>query len=382
MKIVIVNCFDTYKERINLIYEYFVSKGNEVHIVHSNYMHFKKDYIAYESSENYHYINTRPYKKNLSIARLLSHYQFATDAFKKVEELQPDILYAVIPPNSIAKKASDYKERHTNTKLVFDLIDLWPETMPFGNINSFPPFILWKNFRDTGIKNADLIITECNLYQSVLRRRLRDKNTQTLYLAKEDIDYSVKIDNNLPTDIFNIAYLGSINNIIDLDLIPKILKELNEIKPTYFHIIGDGESKEKLITKIMEYNVKIIDHGKVYDYNQKKAIFDKCHYGLNIMKESVCVGLTMKSIDYFQHGLPIINNIQADTTYFVENYNIGFNINSNNVKEVSKKISLLDTNSIIKMKQNSKDLFTQFFSETAFKGRMDELFSVREGEIC
>jgi len=100
------------------------------------------------------------------------------------------------------------------------------------------------------------------------------------------------------------------------------------------------------------------------------------------MKESVCVGLTMKSIDYFQHGLPIINNIQADTTYFVENYNIGFNVNDNNVKEVSEKISLVDPNSIIKMKQNSKDLFSQFFSETAFKRKMDELFDVGEGGIC
>lgn len=41
------------------------------------------------------------------------------------------------------------------------------------------------------------------------------------------------------------------------------------------------------------------------------------------MKDNVCVGLTMKSIDYFQHGLPIINNIQEDTTEIVKQYKVG-----------------------------------------------------------
>ena len=43
------------------------------------------------------------------------------------------------------------------------------------------------------------------------------------------------------------------------------------------------------------------------------------------MKKSVCVGLTMKSIDYFEFGLPIINNIKGDTWNAVEEYGIGIN---------------------------------------------------------
>lgn len=31
------------------------------------------------------------------------------------------------------------------------------------------------------------------------------------------------------------------------------------------------------------------------------------------MKTSVCVGLTMKSLDYYAGGLPIINTIAGDT---------------------------------------------------------------------
>ena len=57
---------------------------------------------------------------------------------------------------------------------------------------------------------------------------------------------------------------------------------------------------------------EVFYHGKVFDSKEKNRIFETCHYGLNIMKDSVFVGLTMKSMDYFE-GLPIINNIQGDT---------------------------------------------------------------------
>ena len=41
-------------------------------------------------------------------------------------------------------------------------------------------------------------------------------------------------------------------------------------------------------------------------------IINQCHYALNIMKKDVCVGMTMKSLDYFSFGIPIVNNIEGD----------------------------------------------------------------------
>ena len=40
------------------------------------------------------------------------------------------------------------------------------------------------------------------------------------------------------------------------------------------------------------------------------------------MKDSVFVGLTMKSIDYFEAGLPILNTIKGDTWKFVDELGI------------------------------------------------------------
>ena len=55
------------------------------------------------------------------------------------------------------------------------------------------------------------------------------------------------------------------------------------------------------------------------------------------MKQSVVVGLTMKSIDYFEGGLPIINNIHGDTWEIVLREKIGYNIDKEkNCKDIIK----------------------------------------------
>ena len=41
------------------------------------------------------------------------------------------------------------------------------------------------------------------------------------------------------------------------------------------------------------------------------------------MKESVCIGLTMKSVDYFRHGLPILSTIGGDTADLIDTEGVG-----------------------------------------------------------
>ena len=34
----------------------------------------------------------------------------------------------------------------------------------------------------------------------------------------------------------------------------------------------------------------------------------QCHAGINIYREGLYIGLTVKCIDYFEHGMPIVND--------------------------------------------------------------------------
>jgi hypothetical protein len=92
----------------------------------------RKDYRK-EEKKDYFFVKSKRYHKNLSIKRLASHYKFSKDAFNIVKKIEPNILYVLLPPNSLAKYSSIYKNTHNEVKLIFDIIDLWPETMPIGN---------------------------------------------------------------------------------------------------------------------------------------------------------------------------------------------------------------------------------------------------------
>lgn len=324
----IVNCFDTYEHRVDMVYSFFIKQGYNTKVYTSNYRHFEKCYRN-GKKDNYIFFNAKAYKKNLSIARLTSHIKLSKDIFKKVENDRPDLLWVLVPPNSFVKDAGKYKRKNPNSKLIFDLIDMWPETMPISKFKSLPPFMYWKNLRNKNLKFADEIVTECDLYQTILPQNIDRQKVHTIYLAREIKKKNIDSRLNLPKDKISLCYLGSINNIIDISVIKNLISNIKKIRPVELHIIGDGERKEELINSCKDAGADVIIHGKVYDSDEKQKIFDLCHYGLNIMKESVFVGLTMKSMDYFEAGLPIINNIKGDTWDFVDEEKIGINLEEN-----------------------------------------------------
>ncbi|WP_346878681.1 hypothetical protein [Clostridium sp. UBA7791] len=375
MKAVIVNCFDTYEERADLVHEFFKEQGYNVTVIQSGFRHFKKTHRE-EPKEGFIFVNSKPYYKNLSVARLISHYKYSSDAFKIVEEIKPDLLYTFVPPNSLAKFAADYKQKHKEVKLIFDLIDLWPETMPIGKVKKFSPFTFWGAMRDKSINNADLVITECDLYQTVLSDALKGVKAETVYLAKREIN--VVSNPELSDDEIHLAYLGSINNIINIPKIKEIIETIKVVKPVTLHIIGDGESKEELIDSAKAGGAKVEDHGKIYNSQEKQDIFDKCHFGLNIMKDSVCVGLTMKSIDYFQHGLPIINNIPADTAEIVEKYRIGVNLTANN-NIILQSISVDNSTYRKQVNKVYRDMFSVTYFTKTLEKIIKEMNRIMEG---
>lgn len=362
MNIVIVNCFDTYEHRVNLLHEVIKNEGHLVKIITSDFRHFEKTKRT-EKREGFHFISAEPYQKNLSYQRLHSHSKLSKDIFEYLDSYVEDIdlIWILVPPNSFVKDAAKYKDKHKNVKVVFDLIDLWPETMPVGSIKKIFPFTIWKNLRDKYIQVADCVVTECGLYQEILKDVVNGIVTETLYLARPVTPYVPNVD--LPKDKLSLCYLGSINNIIDIDVISNIIRMMAKKTPVELHIVGDGERKGELIKEAESAGAGVIFHGKVYDNTEKQRIFDTCHYGLNIMKKSVCVGLTMKSMDYLEFGLPLINNIHGDTWDFIRQHNLGINISEDLSDLINKDYDVVQ-------RKNARDFFVNNLSLDQFREKV------------
>lgn len=365
MNIIIINCFDTWEHRTDLLLKVLSEDGHNVQVLMSDYCHIGKT-RRLEKKEKFIFFSAEPYRRNLSIKRLHSHVQLSRDMFSWVNAHAKNIdyLWVMAPPNSFVKDAGIIKQKYPHIRLLIDLIDLWPETMPFNITKQLPLIHAWQMLRDKNIRYADIVVTECNLYRHVLRKALENIKTETLYLAREDKGYDPEL--SLPKDKIALCYLGSINNIIDISVIKEIIIEISKKKPVIFHIIGDGENKQKLIKISRAAGAEVIFHGAIYDRGKKKKIYDSCHYGLNIMKDSVCVGLTMKSMDYFEFGLPIINNVRGDTWKIIEKYNCGINVNENNIN--------FDMNSLSKEREKSRSFFENHLTEMVFKKKVKQFF--------
>ena len=311
------------------------------------------------------YLDAGGYKKNISPARLWYHHRFAdkvykllskeireqTAAWTKTEtglisevkqefdtESGPEtigaehelkfvgeetLIYMLLPGNSLARVGARLK-KELNCSLIFDIIDLWPESLPVGGVEKTYPIRYWKNLRDDHLKAADHIVTECALYGDLLG--LNKEKLSVMYWPKTE-DVRLSDDKAyIPTETIRIAYLGSINNIIDIPLISEILSEVNKRKHVILEVIGNGEQAEVFTEALKNADIEYHWHGAVFEEDKKQKILQGCEWGINIMKPGVKVGLTMKSVEYMANGLKLINNIPGDTWNMVEGEQIGVNV--------------------------------------------------------
>lgn len=375
-KVVFISCTNHYKERTVYFENFFTSKGYSCTYITSNFNHNSKNFYKLDQPNTIQ-IPTLHYKRNLSFSRLYSHFKFSKDALKKVEEINPDILYVEIPPNSLSRQASKYKKKNPTTKLLLDVFDMWPETFPSSKMKKLLklPFRIWGWFRNCGLDTADVVLSECQLFAESINNHLTGgKKSQVVYLCREnrpDVLPAFEYDDKA----LHLCYLGSINNIIDIPAICELLKNINAYKQTVLHIIGDGESRELFISSTKEAGTEVVFHGKIFGQAEKQKIFNKCSFGLNIMKDSVFIGLTMKSVDYFLGGLPIINSIKGDTWDLIDNKNIGFNIDKNSLPQLAKLIALTTNEQNTIQKENTLECFKNNFSFDVFLSNTESVLS-------
>lgn len=356
-KACIVSCSDHYGHRLHLWDKQLQALGYSTRYITSDFDHTTKERFSCKVPGCVQ-IPVLPYRKNLSVQRILSHRQFAKRTAAYLEKERPDVIVALLPPNFLCKYLAGYKRKHPNVKLVFDIFDLWPETFPSGRAKQIlaPAFRIWAALRDRNLPVADFVTTECDLFRNMLQL---DHNSKTVPLCAKPSP--VPSSPVLPGDTLSFCYLGAINNIIDIPRICALLQAAAQLRPVRLHIIGKGERQQELIDGAKAAGAEVIFHGAVYDAAEKQRIMDGCHFGINILKESVCIGLTMKSVDYLRHGLPILNSIPADTARLVAEDGIGIQL----TPDCADTICAMTEQAHLAMRSRVQTVFDREFSEQA-----------------
>lgn len=373
MKIAIITNSSSYEPRVHMAADFFSRQGHQVFMILSDFIHREK-IKGRPAEENSVFIDTIPYKHNMSWKRLYSHYDFSKKVYTYIKNEDYDLIYVLIPANSLIRYMALYK-KHSKKNLIVDILDLWPESLPFNLIKKIWPVSIWSAMRNNNLKYADLIITECNLYQKELKAYLTHSPVINVYWPRETEENPVlnRVKND---DQIHICYLGSINHIIDINFMVKLLISIQNYKAIKLHIIGDGENKDGLLERLKSADINTTFYGSVYDESEKMKVLASCDYGLNIMKHSVCVGITMKSVDYLYAGLRLLNNIKGDTWQIVETDGIGYNCTYENMDIIAQKIAREVTGK--EEKEAARQCYMRNFSRNAYGNSMKRCLEIIE----
>lgn len=433
MKVAIVTHSSTFEDRAEAVAQFFEEKGHTAVRVFSDFDHHGKRTVQREA-ENHVYIHLRPYTRNLSLTRLMAIRRFALDAGAYLESGGFDLIYFMIPANSFAAEAERIR-RKTGVRVIFDLIDLWPESLPLRAAAHLTPIRRWRNLRDHHLGCADVIFTECGFYREQLD--LPENRTYTLYwcklsgdnkyrasgerirtdpggapnpektavhdnatrdnVARDNIAHDNVAHDNIAHDVIahdavvddavvrksscpeqslRIAYIGAINNIIDIPRIAYLLGALNRRRKVIADIIGEGEHRDDFIRELRNSGVETVCRGAVYEEDRKAEILSRCCLGINVMRTDVHVGLSMKSIDYLSYGVPLINSIKGDLWEFASTCGIGVNIPDNLMTMTEEDLNLL-LDRLIAVAEDSQarrrcvNLYRKNFTQDAFNRTLE-----------
>lgn len=362
MNVTIISCFDVYDNRVELLRKSLCTWGHRVTVLIPNFRHMQKCTRGH-CPEGFEMLRAAPYYSKFSPARIRSHIIFSRDALERARSLRPDMLWVLAPPNSLVKEAARYKKQRPEMRLVLDFLDLWPESMPVPGFGATPFGLAWRGLRDHYVDVADTVVAECGQYWTVLRKCCDERKLHTLCIPRNPGFRC--LGERPPADRIALCFLGRVNQDVDIQAIGTLIRKLD--RPVELHVIGGGEQEPQLRQTAESAGAAVIFHGRVYGQREKEKIFDRCHFGLNLLRDAERAGLTMKSTDYLRASLPVINNIRGDMWEFIEEHPVGINYEEGMGITVSRLLGLQIR------REQIRALYDTYFAERTFSANLQKI---------
>lgn len=381
MKCICISCFDYYDTRMGEIIDAFKEHKFEVIYFVADFNHFSKKYVKDNIHTN-NLIHVPEYKENLSVRRIVSHLCFSRCLKKILFDEKPDVIYSIIPPNSIIASIAIYKKEYPKTYVILDFFDSWPESFPYDVKNPLKKkvFNWWANVRDGNITCANKIILVSDNMKEILKKMLSNKQIENVVIPPSmNAEFIDDFHTNIEKEI-RFCYLGNINHVTDTDTIIKLLSGISQYKKVTLEIIGNGSHLASLQTQLILKKVNVVCHGVVFDNNKKRKIFQRCAFGINIPKAESMVSMSLKSIEYMRAGLPYINTASGENKKIIEKYNAGINLNSDNLNESILLIANLNSVMLAKIQESTKKAYIELFKPGIIRYQIEDAVKIIKSE--
>ena len=351
--------------------------------------HVKKTFTKEQIEDiNFWWIKTSRYSRSQSLGRIWNMFIFFIKLFffptRKIN--RPDFI--IISSLSIFPIINAYLfSKRFNAKLIFEVRDLWPQTLIELSEEKHYGFIirLMASFERFAYKKADYVVSLLpNSKSYMVAKGLLEKKFRYIPNGIETLSEHQVLDENiikqLPKGKFIIGYTGTIGLANALDPLIESAIKVREHKKIHFIFVGNGSNKIQLEKKVCVNNLENVTFINAIDKDQIYALieyFDVCYLGWhNILIYKFGISAN-KLFDYMYAGKPILH-AYSGTENIVKIANAGISCEAYNVDEIVDSIYKfleMSKNEMRKMGQNGKNYVLKYHTYEHLAKKYIEIFN-------
>jgi len=299
-------------------------------------------------------VATRPYERNVSLARLNSHKDFgktferlANEGISSGQLARPDIILASLPPLE-SPEAGLRLARKLDATFILDVQDLWPET--FERLLPGPellrrlvaPLLLGNmaGRRQVLVAGADALSATTSTYADAAFATAPADTPRHVcpvgaYVdefprpphAVEHIPTAAAAPADEPPAVIQglfggaaatagpveCVYSGSLEAGQDIEILPAVARQLSTKGITAtIHVAGTGRYEAVLRRAAAAVgSCQLVVHG-LLSRRDYVALLGRCQVGLVCVKPESMVALPNKACDYAAAGLALVNSLPGE----------------------------------------------------------------------
>lgn len=375
------------------------SRGNDVTWWASSFDHFRReqlvagsDRVAAGPNLTLQFLKGRDYTRNVSVARLVNHWQIARE-FRRLAAVlpRPDAILSSFPTIELSREAVRFGRAH-GVPTWLDIRDLWPDEMlnrlprslhPFGRLALAP---MYASAREA-LSGATGLIAISNSFLSWglgLARRARGANDHVLpmgYTGNLDVAVAsdatrkslVALGVNPGKRIFWFA--GTFVGNIDLGTVIEAARALRDRPHIQFVLSGTGERDAE-----WREQARGLPNIVFTGWAGKEALSclaSMAWAGLGAYRKGASMSLPNKVFEYMSAGVPVLLSLGGETRDLVIDNDIGLAYEAGDAASLGAAVLRIADDGALRerLSANSRRLFDASFAPQSIYGRYADLLT-------
>ena len=337
--------------------------------------------VAVRSGYTIEVVPSTPYERHVSLKRIRYERRFAANLVQIVGgRPRPAFVVLAEPALFYYDVLLDDLLQNGRTRLVLDLIDIWPELfevvmppalLPASRI-ALAPLFRW---RRRLYARADAVVAVARDYADVARAMVRPgTEVEVVYWGYVEEPHqptgtseqvSQLISRKGRDEIWAI-YAGTLGENYDIRALVEAANRLGTDPGSLVRIVVCGDGPMADYCREQRGN-RFIFLGRLTP-TELAHLYRHCDIALSTYKGRSTVAMPIKAFDYLKAGLPIVNSLGRDIARLLEEHDAGLNYDPSEAGALSRAIEALarDRHRRERMAANARRLGQEFAAERQY----------------